>query len=212
MSKLLVGGVRLDTLLAMEPGAVINAVPEDQRQDYWYWRGVHLGKVALNLMQRRMVINAGTNDHLIHFSGQYDDAPRIAQRIAQPTSIHSATSQWNDADAQLFAELAGVPAPDHFAGAVIAARYVGRWSTSKHDPGWGYSVERPVGFHEIDPHSLRALEKLFGVDLLTQPESLEPGSPLPPAPIRAAIVPVSPEDRPIEDYIYALGERPRNLG
>lgn len=203
MSELRVSGVRLDTFLSMPKGHIINAVPEAERGKYHYWRAAHVGKLGLNLLRGRPYINAGERDRLIFFSGDYNDGPRIADNITR----RRFDSQWRPDDAARFEELAGVPAPEYSSAIVLAARYVGRWSTSKYDPGWGYCTEMPVGFHEIDPYSLAALEEIFDADLLTPPDDIVAGRPLPAAPKRPPIVPAS-ASRPVADSWYPLGQRP----
>lgn len=190
-------GIQLGTLLSMEQGRVIAAVPEEERKNFRYWRAVHLGKIALNLLRGRMRMNAGEEDQLIHFSGNYADGQRIA--------AGQMSAQWTEADARRFAELTKVSAPTHFAAAVIAAKYVGDWQSATRGPGWGYSVEVPVGFHEIDPYSLHALEELFEVDLLQPPAS--PGECFLHVPAPARDTATAANVQPIDHY-YPPGRRP----
>lgn len=179
MSELYAHGVRLDKLLAMEPGQIFDAVPEAERTDFRYWRGIHLGKIALNLMQGNKIINAGT-DNIVHFIDDYYPAREYARAESRIRGKRSPLTQWNQKDAECFEALVGVQAPDHFAGAVIAlARNFNNIPLQQSNFGMGHGgiMHASVTIeHSIDSYSRRAFEDLFEMDFHTPPKSqLAPG-------------------------------------
>jgi hypothetical protein len=176
---MIVNGVRLDKLLAMEPESVIDAVPASERSNYKYWRGLNLGKIALNLMRGRLYINAGEADSTIHFINDHDIAYGYARSEASRRNPDSSSlTQWNPSDEQRFKEMTGILSPDYFAGAVIANRYVSVLPRSTHGAGHGYVINACVGFDSIDPHSREALEELFEMDLARDKRNTYPPKPV----------------------------------
>lgn len=163
--SVVINGVRLDKLLAMEPDSVVDAVPISEHDNYTYWRGLHLGKVALNLLRGRFFINAGESDTTIHFIDSRDIAQGYARSEARLKNRFSALTQWNPADEQRFKEITALSVPDHFAGAVVAYRHHGYLPRATQGVGHGYAINATVSFNDIDPYSREALEDLFEMDL-----------------------------------------------
>jgi len=81
------GRVNFEALYAMG-GIVIEAVPEEQRARYRYWRGASLGKIAMNFARGIKTLNAG-QDPVLHFTNEYYYAANVARdagRITQFTN------------------------------------------------------------------------------------------------------------------------------
>jgi hypothetical protein len=78
--------VNLDALYELG-GVVLEPVPPEQRDRYRYWRGAHLGKIAMNFARGIQTLNAG-RDPVMHFTdGDYDYARYTATDMKRLTQF-----------------------------------------------------------------------------------------------------------------------------
>lgn len=92
------GRVDFDVLYEMGD-MVVEAVPEEERARYRYWRGANLGKIAMNFARGNKVLNAG-KDPIAHFADTYGYAFDIANSGVNST-------QYDDDDRADLAALTG---------------------------------------------------------------------------------------------------------
>ena len=81
------GRVNFEVLYDMGD-TVIEAVPEDQRTRYKYYRGASLGKIAMNLARGVNTLNAG-QDPVLHFTDTYDYAVNVARDTTRVTQLNN---------------------------------------------------------------------------------------------------------------------------
>jgi hypothetical protein len=99
-------------------GQVIEPIPTGDRNQYSYFRGVHLGAVCLNYLRGVPVLNAG-GAAVAHFSDSYAYARGIAQSQAQPTLRH--TRQFTEVDQARLSELSGIDVTGQALPSVVVA-------------------------------------------------------------------------------------------
>ncbi|MCA9346134.1 hypothetical protein KC960_01460 [Candidatus Saccharibacteria bacterium] len=79
------GRVNFEALYEMG-GIVIEAVPEEERARYKYWRGADLGKIAMNFARGIKTLNAG-QDPVLHFADAYYYAANVAKDTKRVTQF-----------------------------------------------------------------------------------------------------------------------------
>jgi hypothetical protein len=67
--KIEVDGISLDALYKQDP-IIYDPIPESERANFTYFRGINLGKLACNVLQGKAVLNTG-KDGYISFSSYY---------------------------------------------------------------------------------------------------------------------------------------------
>ncbi len=152
-------------------GAVLEPVPEDQRTKYRFWRGVHLGRVAVNVSRGYRVIAAGTD---VHWMDDYLYAKNVATELVRSGS--AARLQFAEEDERVLSEK--FPLLQDFDFPVIVVALDEQYndglgllpSTSGERHGY---VSLAASFESLDPYSQQTLERLFGSP---RPDALGTGS------------------------------------
>lgn len=169
MQKLTVRGIRLDTLLAMGEREIIDAVPESLREKIPYWRGAHLGNIALNLLEGRPYINVvrgGRPQRMIHLTDDHTIGANYAAFNASTRESGSEyKQQWYPEASQRYSVITGLDDPGHFGGMVLGYMTVDRLSADYFGKEHCYDGHRLISFGNIDPYSHAALEELFETSL-----------------------------------------------
>lgn len=65
---------------------VFEPVPEDEHQNYRYWRGAHIGKIAMNFARGDQRLNAGYDD-TCHFTENYTFALNTAKSTIRKNQL-----------------------------------------------------------------------------------------------------------------------------
>jgi len=147
----------LERLLGMA-GQVIEPV-RLARDDYRYFRGLHLGVVYANFLRGIPTLNINGNTGA-HFSTSYDYAFGIARSQTEPNPRH--TRQFNPTIAAFLGEVIGHdPNELSFPSMVVA---LDRGQEAFLEPGYnmdGETFRGSLTLHDIDPYSSMALAELL---------------------------------------------------
>lgn len=149
------GRVNFEALYEMG-GIIIEAVPEEQRARYKYWRGADLGKIAMNFARGIKSLNAG-QDPVLHFA----DAYYYAANIAKGTNM----TQLSDEDRAELAALTGEDPTRALPKIVFALdeKYNGIYMPpSSHGNGHGVVYESYLTTSMINEYSRAVIE---GIEL-----------------------------------------------
>lgn len=148
------GRVNFEALYEMGD-MVIDAVPEEQRARYKYWRGADLGKIAMNFARGIKTLNAG-QDPVLHFADEYSYAANVAK---DPACVTQFT---NDDRAEL-AALAGEDPAKPLPRIVFALdeKYNGIYMPpSSYGGGHGVVYEGYLTTSMIDEYSRAVIEEI----------------------------------------------------
>ena len=137
---------------------VFEPVPEEERQAYRYWRGVHVAKIAMNFSRGEQVLNAGP-DAVVHCTENYDYARNAAAHQLRRTQL-------SVADREELGRFTGNAAHIPLPGMVIA---LDTWANdidfvaSERGEQDGVVAYRQLTLDMIDPHSRQAITQLLQI-------------------------------------------------
>lgn len=154
--RIVIDGIRLDRVISGRPG-ILESVPASDIGQYELWRGIHLGKIACNLLQGKFIVNSGANNEISF--GSYFRARANAGDMARREA--AARFQYRPEDAHYLYNRLGLPAPLLMPTMVVAL-----------DPSTELGPEidierydRVVRLDELAGISRAALEEVFEISL-----------------------------------------------
>jgi hypothetical protein len=106
-------GIDIERFVVLE-GQVIEPVPEDERDQYVYWRAIHLGAVVLNYVQGRRILNTAWGAPWAHFRTDYRAALNLAK--VMNSQINQFAPQYH----QSLVDLTGIPETFRYPSLVAA--------------------------------------------------------------------------------------------
>lgn len=140
----------------------VQPVPEDARNHYYYWRGAHLGNIALNFAQGNKFLNV-KEDAVAHFIDWYDFAKATADRMLDENGVHGV--QFSVERQKQLARLSGhnpiEPLPTIVFGLGYRFNHDHRIGMSTDAFGLGIAFKGLVTPDMIDPYSRAFLDDLF---------------------------------------------------
>jgi hypothetical protein len=140
---------------------VFEPVPEDERQKYRYWRGAHIGKIAMNFARGDQRLNAGY-DNTCHFAENYTYALNTAKstirknQLTDEDKLELSAATGQDVDAPL----------PRIVFALDQAFNEDKFAPSQEGQSRGIVLVRRLTLDMIDPHSRELLTQL-----LAEPET-----------------------------------------
>lgn len=157
MGKLIVNGIRLDSLLSLPHETVFDRVPYEEHSNYLF-RGANVGRLALNLLQDKRFINPF--DDLVMHAGDHREARSVA--AAEATYIDR--MQFDAPAMEAFFELTG-ERPTHFPAIVLGLPKAYEARMVIHEQNNAHVIQEEVPFQAVDPYSRRLLNIIFDTDV-----------------------------------------------
>lgn len=155
------GSDRFDSLYDLGQ-TVIEAVPIEERDRFRYWRGAHMGKIALNFDRGCQTLTASA-DGTAHFADDYDSALGFAQNVfagisrMQQFSDTERTDLSSRSGHELYAELPSIVfALDESFNELVLPKAIATVGI-----GYGYILDRYIRPDMIDPYSRAKIETLL---------------------------------------------------
>ncbi|MBA3757831.1 hypothetical protein H0X09_03130 [Candidatus Saccharibacteria bacterium] len=141
-------------------GQILKPVPEKVVEDYPYWRAVHLGAVALNIMEHSRVFKARNSFDIISFTS-HDEALSIATDLAK-TFRDANKSQFGAQQYFRFQQLTNLGEQFHFPTLVHSLKDSSKLEHLVFDEsGPGVTYNGTLTVNMIDPYSRDVLRKIF---------------------------------------------------
>ena len=164
MSKVCKNGIRLDALLDMPAGTVIDPIPADRRGDY-FLRGASLGRLALHLIRGLDRVNPNDDLYMHVGMGSGDEGYEVAAGFARQMSERTWPDHFTAEDRDLLSEYGGRTVCDSPAIILgLPRRDYGRHLV-RHPDSYDWAIAEVVRFRDIDSYSQAAISQLFEVDL-----------------------------------------------
>ena len=149
--------------IASLQGQVLEPVPEGRRGDYKYWRGAHVGKIALNFARGLKVLGPRDGSP-VHFADFYLYAQNVAKDLAQEDTVRK--RQYTDEDAMELAELSSIPNIGRKGPSIVFAL---NWSSpaglepSTYGMCHGFTYANYLTLAQIDPYSRELLQSIVDI-------------------------------------------------
>ena len=153
-SAIYVNDVRVDTLLTIPSHLVLHPLPKDERFDKYLYRGVKIGRLALNLIEGKGINSA--DDMYMHITHSYPDAAFFAESHSK--------SVYPTQEALDFYRITGSTRP-FFPKMVLGIDRKYEDNLVLHPVTESLVIAQEVPFADIDPYSQTLLGDLFEVDL-----------------------------------------------
>ena len=137
---------------------VIEPVPETERQNFKYWRGAHIGKIAMNFARGDQRLNAG-HDNICHFIENYTYALNTAKSMRRK-------NQLTDEDKIELSDATGHDREEPLPRIVLALDQAYNdvpFLPSEEGNQHGIVLRQPLTLDMIDPHSRMVLVDLLEV-------------------------------------------------
>ena len=174
-----INDVNIASLLELE-GQIVEPVPAEERVNYMYWRGAHLGNVALNFIRGRADLNF-RHQNRVYFANDYQVAKNWAAGLTDPKG--ELRSQFDEQEQAEFAELTDIRGDIAFPSIVLALdNQYNHLVTAARDPmadestfsldayknpgrygfAGGHYLEQRLKENMIDEYSRQAIKDILG--------------------------------------------------
>ncbi len=149
---------------------VYDPVPKQEGEQYRYWRGLSLARLALELSLANFSLQLdGQPPYFIEGSRQFArnvaDSISIGQRTAQIDNVFPELSKFLSREMELARTKEGLRRCLPHPGIVIAHLEQTPQTIIPDSRGSQYGIKIPTGLHDIDPYSYEFIGNYFDVDL-----------------------------------------------
>lgn len=176
-------GIDPDQMLSLPAGHVIDAIPADKREGY-YFRGASVGALALNLAYGVNRVNPRDDMYMHVATGPADKSHSYARGHAEMLArggTYSNHMTWEE-----LAELATLAGHEgqtlQTTPGIVLGFAHDQHPLVQHPRTVLDVVGHAVPFADIDPYSREALSELWGIDLAALPPTPDVFRPIPEAP------------------------------
>lgn len=152
--------------LASLEGQVIDAVPPTERSNYKFWRGAHVGRIALNYSKGIKQLGPGHFD-VMHFADFHTYARNVANDLVTSETIRRL--QFTGEHAADLAQLSGIAGIGLHGPSIVYAldsKYnhgIGL-TPSAYGEGHGYTTPGSLTLNSLDPYSREILSSILEVE------------------------------------------------
>ncbi len=157
--------VDFEAIAALE-GQVIDLVPPEERNRFKFWRGAHLGRIALNFSTGSKLLGPGYFD-VMHFADFHGYARNVASELITSETLRRL--QFTDDHAIELARISGIPDIGLRGPSIVYAldsrhnNGIGL-TQSAYGAGHGYTMPGAITIESLDPYSQEMLASILETD------------------------------------------------